>query len=116
MSFRSSLAILVALAAAYTLGAQGRGDGKPEKPPHAEALELIFKSQQPAKFDGAKDDWWHDTKERTWVVKRPFAPGVIDSTHMFDVSFRIDGKETAAWMVDTRKGTLQPIDVKLRKP
>lgn len=95
MSWRISLAIVVALIGAYTLGAQGRGDGKLEKPPHAEALELVFKTMQKPAFDGGKDDWWHDTKERTWVVKRPFGPGVIDSTHMFNVSYRIDGKEVA---------------------
>jgi hypothetical protein len=109
MTVRNSLVILVALIAAYALGAQGR-DGKPEIPPHAAALELIFNSHAPAKFDGAKNEWWHDTKERTWVVKRPFAPGVIDSTHRFDVTYRIDGKEISAWMVDTRKGTIQSVD------
>ena len=45
-----------------------------------------------------------DTKERTWSVRRPFYPGVYDSTHLFDVSYRIDGKEVAAWFVDTRTG------------
>ena len=35
----------------------------------------------------------HDVKDRTWTVRRPFHPGIIDSTHMFNVGYRIDGKE-----------------------
>jgi hypothetical protein len=54
-----------------------------------------------------REDWWHDCKERSWVAKRPFHPGTIDSTHLFDVSYRIDGKEVARWSVDTRRGSVE---------
>ena len=76
----------------------------PEKSPHAAALELVFATQAKRIRELDKGDWWLDTKERTWGVKRPFAPGTIDSTHLFVVTYRIDGKPVAAWNVDTRAG------------
>ena len=62
----------------------------------------------------ANGKWWHDTAERAWVVKRPFAPGVIDSTHLFEVSYRVEGTEVGRWLVDTRKGSVDKVD--LRRP
>ncbi len=106
MTFPTGLAMLVVALAAYALGAQGR-DEKAEASPHAAALELVFKDQRAKTRQLDTGDWRHDTKERSWVVKRPFAPGVIDSTHMFDVQYRIEGKEVALWLVDTRKMTVQ---------
>ena len=50
-------------------------------------------------------DWWHDTKERTWSVKRPVEPGIVDSTHTFAVTYKIDGVTVATWRVDTSNGT-----------
>ncbi len=82
--------------------------------PHADAIALVLRTQAdvirkveaPGRIDGTGDElWWHDTVERTWSVKRPFAPGFFDSTHWFIVTYRIDGKIAASWMVDTRKGT-----------
>jgi hypothetical protein len=106
----------VALAAAVGWAA-GSAYSRDDPTPHAEALALVLRargsdvraaeSPGPVGRPGAAG-WWHDTKERTWVVRRPFAPGVIDSTHLFDVSYRIDGKEAAAWMVDTRERTISP--------
>lgn len=115
MSIRSALAILVALAAAYALGAQGRNDAKIETSPHAEAVQLVLKSQQKHIRAVEEDDWWHDVKERAWVVKRPFHPGNVDSTHLFDVSYRVAGREVAIWLVDTRKGTVQSVMPKAKK-
>lgn len=115
MSIRGCLAVLVALGAAYALGAQGRNDPKMEPSPHTAALELVFKTQQARLREVDTENWWHDAKERAWVVRRPFHPGVIDSTHLFDVSYRIGGKEVASWMVDTRKGTVQTRDAKVKK-
>ena len=85
MSYRVSLAILCALLVGFAVGAQGQNDGKVEKSPHAEALEVVFKTQQ-ARLREVKENGWHDTKERTWVVKRPFGPGIFFSTHWFDVT------------------------------
>jgi hypothetical protein len=102
---RTSLALLATALLAYTLGVHGQPTQKPaEKSPHAAALELVFKQQADRIRDVDRENWWHDVKERTWVVKRPFHPGVIDSTHLFDVSYRIAGREVATWTVDTRRG------------
>jgi hypothetical protein len=88
----------------------------PERSPHAEALALVFQkaAERIRAVDGA--DWWHDTEERTWTVRRPFAPGVIDSTHLFTVTYRIGDKRVAAWQVDTRAGTVSEIATDQRKP
>jgi hypothetical protein len=79
--------------------------------PHADAIQLVIKTQQARIREVDREDWEHDTKERTWTVRRPFAPGTIDSRHLFNVSYRIDGKEVAAWLVDSAKGTVQQEDV-----
>jgi len=76
---------------------------KPETSPHGEALNLVLSTQQKTIRDVDKENWWHDTVTREWSVKRPFAPGVYDSTHWFDVSYKIGGKEVASWFVDTSK-------------
>ncbi len=93
----------------------------PDKSPHAAALEIVVRTQidvirraeAPGRIDSEGDElWWHDTKERNWVVKRPFSPGVFDSTHLFDVTYRIDGKDVASWFVDTRKGAATLVEAK----
>jgi RNA polymerase sigma factor (sigma-70 family) len=90
-------------------------EGRPEQSPHAAALELVFRkaADRIRKVDRA--NWWHDTEERAWLVQRPFAPGTIDSTHLFTVNYRIGGKHVAAWQVDTRKGTVEEIAVEQGK-
>jgi len=80
--------------------------------PHAEALTLVFATQQKIIAEVDAENWWHDVKERQWVVKRPFYPGTIDSTHLFEVTCRIDGKDVASWLVDTRKKSVQRTRVK----
>ena len=82
---------------------------KPERSPHAEALELVFQKAADRIRAVDQENWWHDVKERAWAVQRPFAPGSIDSTHLFRVSYQIGGKQVAAWQVDTRAGTVAEI-------
>jgi hypothetical protein len=115
MKYRTLIAVLVALTAAYMLGAQGRVEPKVQPSPHGEAIQLVIKTQQARLREVERENWDHDVKDRTWVVRRPFHPGVIDSTRMFNVSYRIDGKEVASWLVDTTKGTVQSADGKVKK-
>jgi hypothetical protein len=88
--------------------------------PHGDAIALVIKNQKAEiekveaehfgvtggdKLGGiSQERWWHDTIERSWSASRPFAPGVIDSTHYFIVSYRIGDAEMGRWSVDTRKG------------
>jgi hypothetical protein len=105
MSNRHFIVLSAAALAACVLGVPIRGGGKkPEQSPHVAALELVFKTQQARIRELDPGDWWMDVKEREWVAKRPFYPGGIDSTHLFRVSYRVGGKEVAAWVVDTRAG------------
>ncbi|HLR05597.1 MAG TPA: hypothetical protein VK117_07285 [Pyrinomonadaceae bacterium] len=93
------------------------------KSPHAEALSLVLERQQDEiskaelsnfgghgtdRFRGSKEQyWWFDTIPRSWSVSRPFAPGQIDSTHWFLVSYVVDKTEICSWFVDTAKRTVQ---------
>ena len=94
-----------------------------EKSPHAEALALVFQRQKYSIRDietrfamgehkkekcyiEPESDWWFDTHERQWKVYRPCAPGTIDSTHGFCVSYFINENEVGRWSVDTAKGTV----------
>ena len=114
--------IVAALAAAAGLAVGTAADPKAEKSPHAEAIDLVLRTQadvirtveDPKPIGPADKDlsWWHDTDERTWVVRRPFGPGFIDSTHLFTVTYRVAGKDAAVWYVDTRKGTAERVDRK----
>jgi hypothetical protein len=108
MSLRTSFAVVVSGLIGFSLAAQPPGAAQVEKSPHAAALELVFRKEAARIRAVDKGDWWMDTKERTWSVRRPFAPGWIDSTHMFNVTYRIDGKKVAAWFVDTRSGKVAP--------
>ena len=80
---------------------------KPEQSPHAEAIQLVMSTQQEIIRKVDTNNWWHDVKTREWKAKRPFHPGTIDSTHMFVVSYHIDGKKVRSWFVDTRKKQVQ---------
>lgn len=115
MKFRAILVVVVAVAAAFALGAQAQRGEKVQASPHAEAIQLVIKTQQARIREVDQENWDHDVKDRSWTVRRPFHPGIIDSTRMFNVSYRIDGKEVAAWMVDTAKGTVQSVDLKAPK-
>jgi len=93
--------------------------------PHSIALGLVFRTQQPliARLEsdyfrscGADDRkgykaladsyWWHDIQDRQWSVRRPFYPGLFDSTHWLLVTYSMSGKWLATWSVDTRKDTV----------
>lgn len=104
MSFRTVFALLISGVIGYSPAAQQPGARKVEKSPHAAALELLFQREAERIRAVDRENWWHDTRERTWTVRRPFSPGLINSTHWFDVSYRIDGKEVASWFVDTGRG------------
>lgn len=115
MRFAAVFAVVIAVLSAFSLPAQAPREEKVKASPHAEAIQLVIKTQQARIREVDQENWDHDVKERTWHVRRPFHPGVIDSTRMFDVSYRIDTKEVAAWLVDTAKGTVQPVDVKKKR-
>ena len=92
---------------------------RPHPSPHGTAIVLVLKNQQDAiralelRYLSARsphlpgdDAWWHDTLQRQWSVRRPVAPGRVDSTRWFEVSISIDGEQLGSWSVDTRKGTV----------
>ncbi|MBX9693451.1 MAG: hypothetical protein K2Z81_13770 [Cyanobacteria bacterium] len=96
--------------------------------PHAQALALVFQTQgdKIAQMDikalsskkfviNEKDWWWHDTCERQWSVRRPFGPGYINSTQMFQVSYSINGKTVGKWFVDTKTKRINSLDEKSAK-
>lgn len=88
--------------------AAGPEEGKkPEASPHAVAIQLVMTTQQETIREVDQGNWWHDVKERAWKAKRPFAPGAFDSTHMFVVSYLIEGKAVCSWFVDTRAKKVQ---------
>jgi hypothetical protein len=95
-------------------------DGNDSLPPHCEALALVWKKQpdqikelelrhanaeqkKQKEYVGADSRWWFDTDERRWTVARPFAPGGIDSTHWFTVTYIVGASEKLSWHVDTSK-------------
>ena len=80
--------------------------GSPQQASPTTAIRIVVNTQQ-AKIRSVDnpDSWWHDTKERTWSVKRPVEPGVLDTTHLFIVTYKINGAVVASWRVNTRKGT-----------
>ena len=70
------------------------------------AIQLVLETQQEKIRSVDKpDEWEHDTKERSWSVKRPASPGLLDTTHTFTVTYKIEGVSVASWRVDTRTGT-----------
>lgn len=70
------------------------------------ALRIVLDTQQDKlRVIDSPDSWWHDAKERSWSVERPAEPGVLDTTHTFTVTYRIDGILVASWRVDTHAGT-----------
>ena len=74
--------------------------------PQVDAINLVVRTQYGEIRNMDKGDWWHDTKLREWSVRRPFGPGYVDSTHIFIVTYKIDGKSVMTWSVDTQKNTV----------
>ncbi len=81
--------------------------------PVLEAINLVASTQQDeiraADRKVADADWWVDTLERDWIVRRPFGPGLFDSTHWFYVSYKVNGRILMSWFVDLEKRTVAPI-------
>jgi len=96
----ATLACLLILVGSPVLGA----DSPDTSPATAVRIVLDTQTDKIRSADSPKD-WWHDTKERSWSAKRPVEPGILDTTHTFTVTYRIDGVAVAAWRVDTRAGT-----------
>jgi hypothetical protein len=87
--------------------------GEKTASPHADAIALVIEKQQKeiaqaelAYFKENGVDWWrgeieqyrwHDTITRSWSATRPVAPGVVDSTHWFEVFYSINDKAVASW-------------------
>ena len=103
------LAISLGLAWSVALG-QGR-QNPAEGSPHAAALQLVFSSRASQIRAIDQEDWWLDEKQREWTVKRQLGPGYFNSTHWFDVTYRIDGKEVGAWSVDTAQGNVRDVSI-----
>jgi len=76
--------------------------------PHTDALQLVFLAlEKKIQHLDPSSKAWYDTQERQWTVKRPYGPGFIDSTHIFDVHYKIDGKVVLSCFVDTRRRTVE---------
>ena len=90
---------------AAALAAASTGEATPSA-----ALRLVLGSQadEIARVDAAHFVHEHDTKLHAWTVQRPVAPGVLDTTHTYVVSYRIDGETVARWVVDTRERRVTP--------
>ncbi len=71
--------------------------------PHAEALLLVIEKLKDQPAD------WQSIKKQIWTVKRPIAPGVLDSTHWFNVKYQVDEKPKGQWQVDTKLKTVTDI-------
>ena len=78
-----------------------------ERSPHIEAMNLVFrlKADDIRKIDIG--DWWTDTDERSWSVRRMIPPGTFDSTHWFFVMYRRNSELLCVWSVDTRAETVE---------
>ncbi len=84
----------------------------PDRNPVIEAINLVATTQRDeiraADRKVANADWWVDALDREWIVKRPFGPGLFDSTHRFYVSYKVNGRVLMAWFVDLTKRTVSP--------
>jgi hypothetical protein len=76
-----------------------------DESPHARAIQLVMQilPDHIRALDPAFDAW-HDTRTRTWSVRRPVAPGFLDTAHVFQVSYAVDGKVVGTWSVNTQTG------------
>ena len=100
--------------------------------PHSEALKLVWRDQQIVindielqfaaaalkkenRTESPNGQSWLDTDVRRWDVQRPFAPGDVDSTHLFTVTYFINDSEVGSWQVDTRNYKVAIIDKAKRK-
>lgn len=70
--------------------------------PHVDAINLVANKQIDVISKIQNVDLQHDTDLHEWSVKRPFAPGYIDSTNLFIVTYKVEGKVGLSWYVDTK--------------
>lgn len=74
----------------------------------AQAELAYFRENGVGSWRGGIEQYhWSDILTRSWDAVRPDAPGVIDSTHSFDVFYSIKSEIVASWTVDTRKKKVQ---------
>ena len=91
---------------------RGVNDIEQDRNPVIDAINLVANTQRDeiraADRRVANADWWVDALDREWIVKRPFGPGLFDSTHWFYVSYKVNGRVLMSWFVDLAKGTVSP--------
>ncbi len=77
--------------------------------PPLDAIRLVVERdlQSLKQMDGG--DWSMDTKRREWSVQRPAHPGVLDTTRLFNVAYRVDGKTLSCWFVDLEAKTVKKL-------
>jgi hypothetical protein len=78
-----------------------------ERSPQAEAIELVSQTAIADIRKAYSGDWWTDTDVHTWSVRRTFGPGFIDTTHDFFVSYSVNGKPKASWVINTKARSVQ---------
>ncbi len=95
--------------------ALAQGKTQSAEAPHFNAIRLVMESRaaEVLSVDPA-DQWWHDTKARTWSARRPVGPGVIDSTNWIEVTYSIDGQVVRTWNVNTKTGQVAGPDEEFR--
>lgn len=78
-----------------------------ERSPQADAIELVSHSAAADIRKAYPNDWWTDTDVHTWSVRRIFGPGYFDTTHDFFISYSVNGKLRASWLVNTNAKSVQ---------
>ena len=91
----------------YLIAPFAQAETPAEQSPHAQAINLVMQTQSDAIRKADPENWWHDTKQREWMAKRTISPGIIDSTHLFEVTYSIDGSIAASWLVDIGAKSIQ---------
>jgi len=96
------------------LGLQNCGTNSPagqktseSRSPQTTALQLVLELRREEIGMLDSEDWWIDTDNRNWSVKRAFSPGYLDSTHLFFVTYKRNKVTLKTWFVDTKKGTVE---------
>ena len=92
---------LLVVSASYATSTEAAGE---TESPHLQAISLVMELRA-SEIEGFEDsdEKWHDVQDRTWSVRRPVHPGVLDTTHYFEVSYSIGGRAVATWKVNTRR-------------
>lgn len=77
--------------------------------PHAAALTLLLErcARDIEELESPNNDW-HDVTPRRFVIRRPFWPGTIDSTHTFDAEYYLGDTLLRRWSIDLRERAVLP--------